>query len=96
MSEPTLPPRTYFVVFAILIALTLLTVGASFLPLGVWHAPVSAVIAAAKVVLVALFFMHLLHGSRLTWLVVGAALFWVGILLGLTLTDYFSRPWSVY
>jgi hypothetical protein len=35
--------------------------------------------------------MHLLLSDRVTWLVVAIAGFWLGILLVLTLTDYFSR-----
>ena len=42
-------------------------------------------IATCKALLVALFFMHLLTSPRLTWLTVAAGLFWLGILLVLTL-----------
>jgi cytochrome c oxidase subunit 4 len=92
MSESITPTRTYYRVFAALIALTLLTVSVSFLDLGRWHTTVGVLIGVVKATLVALFFMHLLHSSRASWLAVLAGLFWLGILMVLTLTDYLSRP----
>lgn len=83
--------RLYIAVFVGLIALTGATVGLSRLELGVWHAPVGLAIASAKALLVILFFMHVLHSSRLTWLVVLSGAFWLAILMSLTLTDYASR-----
>ncbi len=38
-----------------------------------------------------MFFMHLLISPKLTTLVVIVSMFWLGILLVLTFTDYFSR-----
>jgi cytochrome c oxidase subunit IV len=40
-----------------------------------------------------LYFMHVRYGSRLTWVVIGAGVFWLLILLTLLLTDYSSRGW---
>lgn len=96
MDERITSPTTYWVVFAVLMGLTVLTVGGSFLELGEWHIVVGLAIAVVKAVLVILFFMHLLHASRLNWLVAGAGLFWFGILLVLTLTDYLTRHWQAY
>jgi cytochrome c oxidase subunit 4 len=93
MAEHVLPRRTYYTVFAALIVLTLTTVFVSDLPLGRLHMPVALAIAVAKGVLVVLFFMHVLYSPRLTWLVIAAALFWLAILMVLTLTDYLSRGW---
>ena len=83
--------RLYIAVFAGLILLTGATVGLSYLELGIWHAPIGLVIASAKALLVILFFMHVLHSSRLTWIVVLASAFWLAILMSLTLTDFASR-----
>jgi cytochrome c oxidase subunit 4 len=94
MSDQVTPLRTYFGVFVALIALTVLTVGMSFLQLGTWHLAVGISIGCVKAVLVALFFMHLIHSSKLTRLVVVAALFWLAILMTLTLTDYLTRHWG--
>jgi cytochrome c oxidase subunit IV len=96
MSERILPARAYYLVFGMLVGLTFLTIGISFLELGEWHTVAGLIIAACKVVLVALFFMHLLSSSRLTWIVVGGGLFWLGILMALTLTDYLTRHWLAY
>ena len=54
------------------------------------------VIAVVKATLVILFFMHVWHSTRLTWVVVGGGLFWLGILLALTLSDYLTRPWQTF
>jgi cytochrome c oxidase subunit 4 len=91
MAERVVQPPTYYTVFAALIALTLLTVGVSFIDLGAWHTVAGLVIGAAKAALVILFFMHLLYSGRLLWIVLGAGLFWLGIMLALTLIDYFTR-----
>lgn len=93
MAEQTITPRTYSTVFGALLLLTLTTVGASFIDLGRWHLGVALAIAGGKAVLVLLFFMHVLYSSRLTWLVIGAALYWLGIFLALTLSDYLTRGW---
>ena len=88
---------TYFAVFAALILLTGLTWGASYLPLGnappFVHALIAMAIAAAKAGLVLLFFMHLWHSPRLTWLVAFGSLLWLAILMVLTWADYWSRDW---
>jgi cytochrome c oxidase subunit IV len=96
MSEHAISPRVYIAVFAALILLTCLTVGLSFLELGAWHTVVGLTIAVAKALLVALFFMHVLYSSRLTWLVILSSIFWLFILIGLTLQDYLTRCWLAY
>ena len=57
---------------------------------GGWHIFVGLVIALCKATLVILFFMHALISPRLTWSVIVVTAFWVGILLVMTLNDYFS------
>jgi len=96
-GEHVLTPRTYSIVCAVLVLLTILTVSISFVPLvGVWHIVVGLAIGLCKASLVILFFMHVLISSRLTWIVIAIACFWLGILLVLTLTDYFSRGMVPY
>jgi cytochrome c oxidase subunit IV len=85
--------RNYFLVFAALLALTATTVGVSYLRLGALHAPAALLIASLKAALVILFFMHVLHGSRLVWLVIVAAVLFLGIMLVLFFSDYASRGW---
>ena len=85
---------TYFTVFGALIMLTLLTAGAAVAPFPAWlHTPVALAIAAAKATLVLLFFMHLWHSPRLTWLVAFGSLLWLAIMLSLTFADYLTRGW---
>jgi cytochrome c oxidase subunit 4 len=96
MTDRIIPPTTYYNVFAALIALTLLTVGVSFIDLGAMHTVVGLAIAIVKSLLVVLFFMHLLYSSNRSRLAIGAGLFWLGILLALTLADYFTRHWWAY
>jgi cytochrome c oxidase subunit 4 len=91
MSMHVAPVRTYWLVFVGLLAMTALTVLASFVPLGIWHTPVALAIAGAKTTLVLLFFMHLLHSSRLTWVVALSGLLWLAILIILTMSDYVTR-----
>ena len=96
MTTRVIPPTTYYLVFAALIGLTLLTVGISFLDLGAGHTVAGLAIAVVKALLVALFFMHLLYSDKANWLAIGAGLFWLGILLVLTLSDYLTRDWWAY
>ncbi len=92
-SEPITGPRTFAVIFVALLALTGTTVWVAFINLG-WFNPVAALmIACAKMLLVALFFMEIRHSSRITKITVGAGLFWLMILLVLTLSDYLTRWW---
>jgi cytochrome c oxidase subunit 4 len=85
----------YFAVFFALLVGTGLTVFAATLDLGPFNAPVALGIATVKATLVVLFFMHVWHASeKLTKLVVIGALFFLFLLLGLTMADYATRPWS--
>jgi cytochrome c oxidase subunit 4 len=96
MSNRVIQPATYWTVFASLIALTITTVGIGFVDLGQWHMVVGLAFAVAKALLVALFFMHLLYSSRLSWIMIGAGIFWLAILILLTLSDYTTRTWLTY
>jgi cytochrome c oxidase subunit 4 len=95
MSAPIRPP-SYFLIFGLLLLLTLATVVVAYLPLGGWHTVLALAIAVTKALLVLLFFMHLLHSTRLTWVVAAAGVFWLGILFALTFSDYLTRSWMSY
>ena len=90
-SHPT--PKLYLLIISILIVLTCLTWGIAFQDLGIWNPVVALTIAVIKAVLVILFFMHVYYSSKLTKVTVGAGLFWLLILLTLSLLDYVSRAW---
>ena len=92
MAEHVLTPIAYITVCILLVLLTILTVAISFIPVeGVWHIIIGLSIGLAKASLVILFFMHALYSGRLTWSVIAVTGFWLGILLVLTLSDYFTR-----
>ena len=84
----------YLLVFSALAVGTILTVAASRFDLGMWNTPIALVIATIKAVLVILFFMHVIHSTRLTWVVVIAAFLWLGVLFVLTFADYLTRMWQ--
>lgn len=81
----------YVGVFLALLALTWLTVWVSGVDLGPWNTPVALLIASLKASLVLLFFMHLWWSSRLTWIFAVTALFFLLVLITLTLADFLSR-----
>ena len=93
--QPGESTRTYWLIFWTLIALLALTVIASFINLdrllAGLNAAVALAIAAAKGSLVVLFFMHIRHSSKLTWIFASAAFVWLGIMLVLTFNDYITR-----
>ncbi len=84
---------TYIFVFLALIVGTIVTYLVAKLPLGIFNAPVALVIATTKATLVVLFFMHVKDSSRLTKVTVSAGVFWLCILLFLTMTDFLTRAW---
>jgi cytochrome c oxidase subunit 4 len=94
MAHPVVTPRTYLVVYATLLGLTLLTYLSSTRGhMGAWEVPVALGIATTKTVLVGLFFMHLLYASRLVWLVLATGVLFLAIMISLTLADYTTRGW---
>ena len=86
--------KGYLAVFVALLALTALTTGVAFIDLGgIGNVAVALTIAVIKAVLVTLYFMHLRYSSRLTMVFAAAGIFWLGIMIALTLSDYLSRDW---
>ncbi len=88
------PPRIYLVILCALLVGTGLTIWASFIDLGVFNPIIALAIACTKAVLVVLFFMHVKYSTKLTKLTVGAGLFTFLVLIGMTLSDYFTRAWG--
>lgn len=92
MSEHIVSSKLYVTIWATLLVLTVVTALVSFLDLGPFNTIVALVIATFKAVLVVLFFMHVKYTSeKLTKSVVMAAIFWLLLLLGLSLADYTTR-----
>ena len=92
MAEHVASRTTYILVWGTLMVLTLVTIGVAQLNLGPFNDIVALAVAVTKALLVILFFMHVKDSSRLTRLTVVAGFFWLTILIGITLTDYLSRP----
>ena len=90
------PMWIYIAVFLALAAGTLLTWWVSTQELGMWNTPIALIIATIKAVLVILFFMHVIHSTRLTWVVIIASFLWLGVLFVLTFADYLTRMWKIY
>jgi len=82
---------TYFLVFLALISLTVITTAVAYVDLGDFSVVVALAIATCKMLLVALFFMHVRHSTRLMRLVMVGGLLWLGILIFLTLGDFATR-----
>jgi len=83
--------RTYIKVWAALLGLLALTVGAAYVPLGPFNTITAMSIAVTKAVIIALYFMHLRYSPRLTWVFAGAGFFWLLLLFTLALSDYATR-----
>jgi cytochrome c oxidase subunit 4 len=90
------PSRIYYAVFATLMVLTGVTVAIAYLDLGPINTVVAIAIACFKAMIVVLYFMHVKYSTRLIKLAIVAGLYWMGILLTLTLSDYLTRGWGTY
>ena len=82
---------TYVKILLALLVATAVTTAVARVDLGGFSVVVALGIASMKMVLVALFFMHIRHSTKLTRLVVLGGLLWLGILLVLTMTDFATR-----
>jgi cytochrome c oxidase subunit IV len=95
MAEPAehiVSSRLYWLIWAILISATVLTAWISTVDLGIFNTVAALLIATCKAAIVVLFFMHVKYTSeRLTKAIVVAAIFWLCLLLFLSLSDYATR-----
>jgi cytochrome c oxidase subunit 4 len=95
MAEHSTSVGFYILIFVILLVLTATTVGAAFVNLGPLNPILVLAIATTKALLVVLFFMHVKGTSeRMTKVVILAGVFWLLLLLSLTMADYGTRLWS--
>ena len=94
MSEHIVSVKVYLAIFLALLVGTALTVVAAFFDFP-WrlNTIVALTIATIKATLVVLYFMHVRYSTRLVWVIVASALFWMGILFAFTFSDYFTREW---
>ena len=96
MSAHIVPKKTYYAIFAALMVLTAVTVWISSIDLGALNTVAALAIAGTKAVLVVMFFMHVKYSTSLTKVAVIGGIYWLGILLALTLSDYLTRGWGTY
>ena len=90
-TEHIVSPGMYLTIILTLLALTGITVFAAFVDLGRFNIVVALVIATVKATLVVLIFMHAKYAPERTKLVIVAGIFWLALLLFMTLSDYASR-----
>ena len=97
------PLATYLLVFGALAIGTLLTWWVSTINVELTlfghlislNTPIALLIATIKATLVMLFFMHVIHSTRLTWVVILGSFLWLGVLFVLTFADYLTRAWAI-
>lgn len=85
------PIWQYLAVYVALLALLGATVGASYVDLGPMNNVVALGIAAVKMVLVMLVFMHVRWSPRLIPLAAVAGFFWLFYLIAGSFGDYLTR-----
>ena len=90
-TEHIVSPGTYLAIILTLLALTGITVFAAFVDLGRFNIVVALLIATVKATLVVLIFMHAKYAPERRKLVIIAGVFWLALLLFMTLSDYASR-----
>src|SRR5947207_14342320 len=92
MSEHIVSPRIYLAIFAALMAGTGITVWAAFQNFHQFNIVIALGIATIKATLVVLYFMHARYSTGRTQLVIVCSVFWLAILLALTLAAYDTLP----
>jgi cytochrome c oxidase subunit 4 len=91
VSEHIVSPKVYVGIFLSLMVLTAATVAAAYVNLGPFNIVIALAIASLKATLVVLYFMHARYSPNRTHMVIIAAVFWLAIMLALTLSDYVTR-----
>ena len=86
-----LPLRIYLGVAGALLVLTAITVFAAQTDFGSWNLVVALLIAAAKAILVALFFMHLKYDNKIYSVIFVGAILFLGIFITFTMFDTLNR-----
>lgn len=96
MTTRTPTVKLLVIVWATLLVLLFMTWGVAEIDLGRWSIVAAMTIAVAKMLLVVLIFMHVRYSSSLTRVFAAAGLFWLFIMLSLTLGDYLTRGGIVW
>jgi len=94
MSHQAIPLRVYYLIFATLLLMTLITVEVAFWNLGLLSFWVALGIASFKATLVVLYFMHVRYAHPIVWLFASAGFVFLAILVILTINDPLTRGWQ--
>jgi cytochrome c oxidase subunit 4 len=92
VSKHIVSPVVYVVIFVSLMLGTAITIWAAFQNFGKFNIVIALAIATIKATLVVLYFMHARYSPKRTQLVIVCSVFWLAIMLALTLADYDTRP----
>ena len=84
--------RTLALVLAALLVLTGVTIGVSYVHMGIFNVPIALSIACTKVALVLLFFMHLKFEGRAIKISFLCTICFLAIMIGFTFWDVAFRP----
>ena len=91
-SEHIVSSGLYWLIWGILICATILTAWIATIDLGAFNTVVALVIATCKASVVVLIFMHVKYTSeKMTKAILISAVFWLILLLVLSLADFSSR-----
>ncbi|MCC6711923.1 MAG: cytochrome C oxidase subunit IV family protein [Candidatus Dadabacteria bacterium] len=83
--------KTYLIVWAALMVLTVITVYVSYVDFGTMNVVIAMAVASLKAALVALFFMHLKFEDSITWVFAIFPLGLLFLLITMTFVDTFTR-----
>lgn len=96
VHDHIISPMLQVIIFACLLALTLIITLTAYIPMGILNPIVTIGGAAVKALLVILFFMHVLSQSRLIKATVFSGFFILGVLVVMSGSDYISRAWGMW
>ncbi|MEW6145461.1 MAG: cytochrome C oxidase subunit IV family protein [Thermodesulfobacteriota bacterium] len=83
--------KTYIIVWVALMVMTAITVYVSYINFGMLNIVIALVVASIKASIVALYFMHLKFEDSITWVFALFPLSLLALLIGMTITDTFTR-----
>ena len=96
MSQHVSSKKIYFLIFIVLLLLTVVTIQVASTDLGQLNSVIAMTITVIKALLVILYFMHARYSNRLVWVFVAARFLWLLLLITLTMGDFLSRDWLAF
>lgn len=93
MSQPAVTPKSYLVVFVLLVAIVVATTLVGKFDLGPFNTPLAILFATAKAALIVAFFMQAKFEFPLVRVIIAGGVIWLLIFMSNTLGDYMTRGW---